>query len=208
MRITVLTLAGLVLVQDIAAAQGSWGRVKAWTGTATVEATETRKFATYGATLTYKATGDFTISDDALGDGDHIMWPMPNPESAGDPVKYAAAYEPWQARVTASYDASGKDMEGNSFNTKCLADGQKAARLGVSANPGTSDYVLSVSLPDAVFKCSTTGTGSGPSPNGRVHQPALQVTGPMGEPGPVTGTKTFTVGDKVIKVTFTMKPVK
>ncbi len=209
MRTMVFTVAaGLTLVHGIAAAQGSWGRVKTWTGTATAEATETRKFATYTATLTYKATGDFTISDDALGDGDHIMWPMPNPESASDPAKYAAAYEPWQARVTASYEASGKDMEGGSFNTKCQADGQKAARLGVVASPGTSDYVFEISLPDAVFRCTTTGTGSGPSHSGRVHQAALRITGPQGEPGPVTGTKTFTFENMIIKATFSMKPAK
>ncbi len=208
MRAPMLTLAVLVtLVHDAAAAQGPWGRVKAWTGSVTVEATENRKFPNYTSTTSYKATGEFTASDDALGDGDHVMWPMANPELASDPAKYAASQTPWQARVAASFEAAGKDMEGNAFSTKCTADNQKAASVGIMAS-GDSEYMFSVTLPEAVFKCTTTGSGSGPTPNGRFHQATLQLGGPQGQPGPVTGTKTFTIGEKVIKVSFTMKPVK
>src|SRR5690606_22216665 len=205
MRAPVLTIAVLLtLAPGPAAAQGPWGRVKAWTGSVTVEATENHKFPTYTSTTTYQATGEFTASDDALGDGDHVMWPMVNPELASDPAKYAASQTPWQARVAASYEAAGKDLEGNAFSTKCTADNQKAASVGIIATG--EDYVFSVTLPEAVFKCTTTG--SGPTPNGRFHQATLQFGGPQGQPGPVTGTKTFTIGAKVIKVSFTMKPVK
>lgn len=207
MRTPTLTVVALLtLVHGAASAQSPWGSVKGWTGSVTVEATETRKFATYSSTMTYTATGEFTASDDVMGDGDHVMWPMPNPELASDPAKYAAAQTPWQARVAASYEASGKDLEGNPFSTRCTADNQKASVVGVITS-GT-DYVFSVSVPDAVFKCATTGSGSGPTASGRVHQATLQLRGPQGRPGPVTGTKTFTVGDMVIKVSFTMKPVK
>lgn len=207
MRTPTLTVAALLtLVPATAAAQGPWGRVKAWTGSVTVEATENRKFPNYTSTLTYKATGEFTASDDALGDGDHVMWPMANPELASDPDKYAATMTPWRARVVASYEATGKDLEGNPFSVRCTADNQKAASVGVMATG--EDYVFSVSPPDAVFTCTNTGTGSGPTANGRVHQAALQLGGPQGQPGPVNGTKTFTVGEKIIKVSFAMKPVK
>lgn len=207
MRTPTLTVAALLtLAPAPAAAQHPWGRVKAWTGSVTVEATEHRKFANYTSTLTYKATGEFTASDDALGDGDHVMWPMANPELASDPDKYAATMTPWRARVVASYEATGKDLEGNAFSVRCTADNQKAASVGVMATG--EDYVFSVSPPDAVFTCTNTGTGSGPTANGRAHQAALQLGGPQGQPGPVTGTKTFTIGEKVIKVSFAMKPVK
>lgn len=207
MRTPTLTVAALLtLVPATATAQGPWGRVKAWTGSVTVEATENHKFPNHTSTTTYQATGEFTASDDALGDGDHVMWPMANPELAADPAKYAASQTPWQARVVASFEAAGKDLEGNPFNTKCTADNQKAASVGIMATG--EDYVFSVTLPEAVFKCTTTGSGSGPTANGRFHQATLQLGGPQGQPGPVTGTKTFTIGDKVIKVSFTMKPVR
>lgn len=207
MRTPTLTLAVLLtLVPGTAAAQHPWGTVKAWTGSVTAEVTENGKFPDYTSTLTYKATGEFTAADDVLGDGDHVMWPMPNPELASDPEKYAATMTPWRARVVASFEAAGKDLEGNTFSTKCTANNQKAASVGVIASG--EDYVFSVTLPEAVFTCANTGTGSGPTANGRVHQAALQLGGPQGQPGPVTGTKTFTIGDKVIKVSFTMKPVK
>lgn len=207
MRTPTLTLAALLtLLPATAAAQGPWGKVKAWTGSVTVEATENRKFPNYTSTLTYKATGEFTASDDALGDGDHVMWPMANPELASDPEKYSATMTPWRARVVASYEATGKDLEGNAFSVRCTAGNQKAASVGVMATG--EDYVFSVSPPDAVFTCANTGTGSGPTANGRIHQATLQLGGPQGQPGPVTGTKTFTIGEKVIKVSFAMKPVK
>lgn len=207
MRTPTLTLAVLLsLVPGTATAQSPWGSVKAWTGSVTVEATESRKFATYSSTMTYKATGEFTAADDVMGDGDHVMWPMPNPELASDPAKYAAAQTPWQARVAASYEASGKDLDGNPFSTRCMADNQKATVVGVITS--ANDYVFSVSVPDAVFTCTKTGTGTAPTPNGRVHQATLQLRGPQPQPGPVNGTKTFTVGDMVIKVSFAMKPVK
>lgn len=208
MRTPTLTLAVLLtLVPGTAAAQHPWGTVKAWTGSVTAEVTENGKFPDYTSTLTYKATGEFTAADDVLGDGDHVMWPMPNPELASDPEKYAATMTPWRARVVASFEAAGKDLEGNTFSTKCTANNQKAASVGIMAS-GDAEYVFSVSLPEAVFTCATTGSGSGPTPNGRFHQPALQLGGHQAQPGPVNGTKTFTIGDKVIKVSFTMKPVK
>ena len=206
MRSTALpVVAALMLVPSGAAAQGPWGKVKAWTGSVTIEATDTRPTKAFTWLLTYKATGEFTIADEAMLDGDHMQWPMPDPEGASDPTALAAAYTPWQSRVVAGFESSGVDEEGNRFSRKCTADHPQPARLGVISNPGAEEYLFSVEVPAAVLKC--TGT-PGPPPQGRISVKDLQLTGPRGAPGPVSGTKTFTEGTKVIKVSFTMKPVK
>ena len=200
-----LFAAALLLAQDMAGAQDPWGTVRTWTGTATVEAIESQRADTSSLTLTYKATGDFTISDDALPDGDHMQWPMPNPEAMTDPAKFAAAYEAWQAHVTASYEAKGVDEMGNPFTVKCAADETKAASVGVAVQPGSPDYLFSVSAPAATFKCDDTSRGPGAAQR-RWQQAPFRLTGSRGAPGPVSGTKTFTIDTTTIKVSYKMAP--
>ena len=179
-----MVAAALTLGQGMAAAQGAWGSVKSWSGTVTIEATDKR--------LNYKATGDFTISDDVLPDGSHVMWPMPA----------SAASEHWRARVVASYEAKTVSESGDPIVVSCKADNQKASRVGVTIDPRAPKYVFSVSAPEAIYKCS----GNGPKPNSRLPQTDFQVTGPRGAPGQVSGTEVFTVGMTTIKVSFTMAP--
>lgn len=183
--------AALTVAQGSAFAQGAWGTVKSWTGTMTIEATDTRKQGSFSSKMTYKATGPFTISDDALPDGSHVMWPMPNAER-------------WQARVVASYAAKGVGELGDPYSVTCAADNQKAAMVGVMIDPRAPKYVLSVTAPAAKFKCS--GYQEGWQPNAPIPQTAFQLTGPRGAPGPVSGTKVFTVLTTTIQVSFTMAP--
>jgi hypothetical protein len=205
MRTSGLTLvAALTLAQGIAGAQGSWGKVKSWTGTVTIEATDSQKGGGSSTTMTYKATGPFTISDDMLPDGSHMQWPMPSAEAmAADPKLAETAYERWQSQVVASYDANGLDESGKPYTIKCRADNRQASRVGVTINPSQPTYVFEVSPPEAKFKCEGPG---GSTPNGHLRQANFRLTGPRKEPGPVSGTQTFTVGTSTIKVTFNMAP--
>jgi hypothetical protein len=206
MRASLLLFAApFLLAQDMAGAQDPWGTVKTWAGTATIEATETQKTDTSSLTLTYKATGDFTISDDALPDGDHVQWPMPNPEAMTDPAQFAAAYEAWQAHVKATYIAKGLDEMGSPFTVTCTADEKKAANVGVAIQPGTPDYLFSISAPAATFKCADPARGPGAGTR-RWQQAPFQLTGQRGAPGPVSGTKTFTIDTTTIKVSYQMAP--
>jgi hypothetical protein len=199
-----LTLAAaLTLAQGIAVAQGSWGKVKSWTGTVTIEATDSQKGENSSSTMTYKATGGFTITDDMLPDGSHMQWPMPGVETLSDPKRAETAYDRWQSQVVASYEANGIGETGKPFTVKCSADNRQAARVGVTINPSEPTYVFEVSPPEAKFKCSTP---DGSPPNGRLRQSNFRLTGPRNAPGPVSGTKSFTVGTTTIKVTFNMSP--
>lgn len=204
MRTSGLTLAAaLTLAQGIAVAQGSWGNVKSWTGSVTIEATESQKGEWGTSTTTYKATGDFTISDDMLPDGSHMQWPMPSVEALTDPKRAETVYDRWQTRVVASYDANRINERGEPFTIKCAADNQQASRVGVTIHPTEPTYVFEVSPPQAKFKCSGP---SGMTPDGRLQQANLKLTAPRKAPGPISGTKTFTVGTSTIKVTFNMAP--
>lgn len=182
----------LTLAQGSAFAQGAWGTVKSWTGTMTIEATDTRKQGSFSSKMNYKATGAFTISDDALPNGSHVMWPMPS------------ASDRWQAQVVATYEANGVGELGDPYSVKCAADNRKASSVGVMIDPGAPKYVLSVTAPEAKFKCS--GYQEGWQPNAPIPRTAFQLTGPRGAPGPVSGTKVFTVLTTTIKVSFTMAP--
>jgi hypothetical protein len=206
MRSTGLALAGaLTLSQGIALAQGSWGAVKSWTGTVTIEATDNRKGEGGSSTMTYKATGDFTISDDMMPDGSHMQWPMPSVEAMSDPKQRETVYDRWQAHVVASYESNGKNEAGQSVSVKCAADNRKASRLGLTINPTEPTYVLQVSAPEALFKCTDPSFGA---PNGGLQQESFSLTGPRKAPGPVSGSQTFTVGTSTIKISFTMAPTR
>jgi hypothetical protein len=210
MRTSGLALAAvLTLAPGIAVAQGSWGNVKSWKGTVTVEATDVQKregaALTLSATMTYKATGEFTISDDMLPDGSHMQWPMPSVEAMSDPKRAETVYDRWQSQVVASYEANGLDESRNPFTVRCTADNQQPAKVGVTVQPTEPKYFFEVSPPKAQFKCSGE---SGRFPNGRLPQASFRLTGTRKEPGPVSGTQTFTVGTATIKVTYNMSPSK
>jgi hypothetical protein len=190
-----MVAAVLMLGQGVASAQGAWGSVKSWTGTMTIEATDTRKQGAFSSKMIYKATGDFTISDDALPDGSHVMWPMPSTQ---------ANSERWQARVVATYEAKGVGEMGDPFSVACAADNRKASQVGVMVDPTAPKYVLSVTAPEAIYKCS--GYKEGWTPNVHLPKTAFQITGPRGAPGPVSGSKVFTELTMTINVSFTMAP--
>ena len=204
MRTSLLTLtAALTLAQGIAVAQGLWGNVKSWTGTVTIEANDAEKVEGSSSTMTYKATGDFKITDDMMPEGSHMQWPMPSVQTLTDPKKAETAYDRWQAHVVASYERNAVDEQGKPFTVKCTADNQKASRVGVTINPTGPTYVFEVDAPDAQFKC--TGP-PGSTPNGKLRQTHFRLTGPRKAPGPHGDTKTFTVGTTNIKVTYKMAP--
>ena len=205
MRTSGLTLAAaLTLAQGIAVAQGSWGKVKSWTGSVTIEATDIRKGEGVSSTMTYKATGDFKISDDMLPDGSHMQWPMPSVEAMSDPKQAETVYDRWLAHVVASYEAKGVGESGQPFTVKCTADNRQPSKVGVTIHPTEPTYVFEVSPPEAKFKCS--GPSGGPTPNGRLQQANFRMTGARKEPGPIGDTKTFTVGTTTVKVTYNMAP--
>ena len=204
MRTSGLTLAvALSVTQGAAVAQSSWSDVKSWTGSVTIEATESQKGAWGTSKLTYKATGDFTIADDMLPAGSHMQWPMPSVEAMSDPRQAETVYDRWQARVVASYDANRVNERGEPFTIRCAADNQQAAKGGVTMHPTEPTFVLEVSPPLAKFKCSDT---SGMIPDGRLQQASLRLTAPRKPPGAISGTETFTVGTSTIKVTYSMAP--
>lgn len=205
MRASILTVAVAVTLAQSAAAQGPWGNVKSWTGTATIEATDTRKGEGVSSTMTYKATGGFTISDDMLPDGSHMQWPMPGAEAMSDPKQAATLYDRWKAHVVAKYEANGIGESGNSFSVTCAADNEQASMFGVTINPTAPTYLVQVAAPRALFRC--TGE-SNLTPNGLLQQASFTLTGERGAPGSVSGTKTFTVGTSTIKVSYTMAPSK
>lgn len=206
MRTSGLTLAAaLTLAPGIAVAQGSWGNVRAWTGSVTIEATDTRKGEGVTSKMTYKATGDFKITDDMMPAGSHMQWPMPSVEAMSDPKQAETVYDRWQAHVVASYEANGINESGSPFTVKCTADNRKASRLGLTIHPTEPTYVFEVTPPEAKFQCSGP---SGPTPNGRLQQANFRLTGPRKAPGPISDTKTFTVGTSTIKVTYNVAPSK
>ena len=187
--------------------QGPWGNVKSWTGTVDIEATDTRKSEFGAATLTYRATGPFTIADDMLPDGAHMQWPMPSPETLADPTRAAAAYERWRAHVTARYDFKGFNEMGQPVTLTCTADNQLRSGVAVAINPMAPEYTFQVTAPDPEFTCSDKSTKQNLN-TGFLRRGALEITGPRGDPGQVTGTKTFTIETTTVKVTFTMAPTK
>jgi hypothetical protein len=198
-----MVAAAIMLPQDVEA-QGPWGNVKSWTGTVTIEAIDTRKGEIISSTMNYKASGKFTISDDMMPDGSHVMWPMPSAEAMSDPKKMAAANEAWQTRVIATYDAKlANESGGQPASVKCAADNQQSMQIGVGISPTEPTYFLSVTAPEALFKC--TGGTHGLNPP-RLQQSSFRLTGPRGAPGKVSGTKTFTAGTSTIKVTYDMAP--
>lgn len=206
MRISGLALAAvLTLARGIAVAQGSWGNVKTWKGTVTVEATDAQQrkgVGTASSTMTYKATGEFTITDEMLPDGSHMQWPMPGVETMSDPKRAETAYDRWQSHVVASYEANGFDEAGAPYTVKCTADNRQPARVGVTIHPAEPTYFFDVSPPPAQFKCSDPSR----APNGRLAQDDFQLTAPRKAAGPVNGSQTFKVGTSTVKVTYSMTP--
>lgn len=200
-------IGGLTLAGDVAIAQFEWANVKSWTGSVTIEATDVRKgegVLANSSKMTYKATGDFTISDDQLPDGAHMQWPMPSIEAMTDPKRAETAFARWESRVVASYESKGVNENGQPFTVTCTADNRQPAGVGLAVDPGKPEYVVSVSSPPAQFKCS----GPFGAPSGNLQQVAFELRGPRGAPGRINGTKTFSAGTSTIKVTYTMTPAK
>ena len=203
--LALLTVLGLTDASSLAA-QGAWGKVRAWAGTVTIEITQQEKTETSSWVFTYRATGDFRISDDALPDGDHMQWPMPNPEAMTDPAKVQAAYKPWQARAVATYEFKGVDEAGQAVTARCTADELQASSLGVISDPAAPKFILQVTAPHPKYSC--TGEWAQMVTVPRPQQAAYSLGGPRGEPGPVTGTQTFTEGARRSTVTYKFAPAK
>lgn len=206
MRTSGLTLAAiLMLTQGIAAGQ-SWDAVKSWSGTATIEATEIVKKDSFSSKLTYKATGDFKISDDMLPEGPYMQWPRPSVEVLTDPNRSQTAYKGWKSHVVAAYEASGVDEMGSPYTVKCTADHVQLEAFGVFALSGQSTYEVHVTAPRAQFQCPGR---EGSAPRGEIQQAPFKLTEPRKPPGPQTGSKTFTAGPgdaTTVKVTYNMAP--
>jgi hypothetical protein len=130
---------------------------------------------------------------------------MPNPEAMTDPKRAAAAFDRWQARVTASYDFKGVNEMGQSHTVKCVADSQILSNVAVTINPTGPEYIFQVMAPDAEFKCSDQSTKRNLN-TGFLRRGPLELTGPRGEPAQVTNTKTFSIETTTIKVSFAMAP--
>src|SRR5688500_16985649 len=145
MRTSVLMVAAVAFIASRADAQGPWGNVKTWTGTVTIEAVDSRKGQGSSSLMSYKATGNFTISDDMLPDGSHMQWPMPSVEAMSDPKQATSAYERWQARVVATYEDKGVGESGQPFTVTCAADNRTAPAFGVTINTTAPSYVVNVS---------------------------------------------------------------
>jgi hypothetical protein len=208
MRTSALILilaAVLTLARGTAIAQYEWAHVKSWAGSVTIEATDAQKGELGSSTMTYKATGDFTISDNMLPDGAHMQWPMPSAEEMSDPKRAAAAYERWQSRVVAKFEFKGINELGQPFTVTCTADNPQPTMISVAVDPTKTEYVVAVTAPRALFKCSGPEVAR---PNGSLRQETFELRGPRGAPGRINGTKTFTVGTSTIKVTYTMAPSK
>jgi hypothetical protein len=207
MRALILAVgAAVTLSPNITVAQGEWGNVKSWTGTVTIVATDNQAVGNMTSKMTWKASGPFTITDGMMPAGAHMQWPMPGVEEMSDPKKAETAYDRWQARVVASYEQEGLDEQGKPYAYKCTADNQQAARFGVTINPMAPTYVVNVSPPVAIFKCS--GAGAHAPPNGHLQMVGFELTGPRGVPGPKSGTKTFNASTQTITVSYSMGPTK
>ena len=155
MRTVQLVIAtALMLALDFAGAQDPWSSVKTWAGTVTVDATGSQKGEGYSWKLTYKATGNFSATDDMLPDGNHVQWPMPGVETMTDPKKVGTAYDTWQAHVTARLEAQWLDEMGQSKRKSCTADYQKPAKVGVLIQPMSPTYAVSVTAPEMNFTCT------------------------------------------------------
>ena len=202
-----MLIAALTLHSVGMLAQGPWGNVKSWTGTITIEATDTVKNQFGVATLTYKATGPFTAADEMMPDGSHMQWPMPGVETLSDPNKAKTAYDVWQARVVATYNFKGVDEMGKPTTLSCSADHQAPSRAGVTVNPTADEYVFVVTAPEADFTCSDKTKKRNLS-TGPLRKSSLRLTGPRGAPGQVNNTKDFTIETTTAKVTFNMAPAK
>jgi hypothetical protein len=171
MRTSGLALAAvLTLAPGIAVAQGSWGNVKTWKGTVTVEATDVQKregaALTLSATMTYKATGEFTISDDMLPDGSHMQWPMPSVEAMSDPKRAETVYDRWQSQVVVPRsERTGREPESLHGQVHCR---QPAAgpRSVSPSTPTEPKYFVEVSPPMVHSRLGDSGR----FPNGRLPQ--------------------------------------
>src|SRR5687767_5809388 len=180
MRASFLMVAALVALTRGVEAQGPWGNVKSWTGSVTIEVVDSRKGEAMSSEMKYTATGGFTISDDMLPDGSHVMWPMPGAEAMSDPQKMAAATDAWQSHVVATFQATVPNESGGAPATvTCSADNKAASQVALTINPPVS-----------------------------IQPPTFKLTGARGAPGAVSGTQTFTVGTSIIKVTYNMAPSK
>lgn len=196
----------LTLTWSTALAQDPWADVKSWSGTVTIEATDKRTGEAATATLTYTATGAFTIVDEAMPDGAHMQWPMPGPETLSDPAQAAAAFERWQARVVARFEFRGTNEMGEPLTTTCAADSRVRSGVGVAIDPTNDEYVFSVTPPSPEFTCEQSSAAVGST--GFLLRSAFSLRGPRGEPGQVSNTQTFTIETTTVTVSFTMTPTK
>jgi hypothetical protein len=197
-----LLIIALALAHAPLSAQGPWGTVKTWTGTVTIEATET----TTGPgdlyhKMTYKATGSFTITDDMMPDEYHMQWPMLSAENP--PADPEAAYKRWQAHVVGGTEGRYADERGTKVNRTCRGEKTEAMRLGLTIDPTKDNFVLQFQAPRVALTCT-----GGSSAQGSLRKESLQIIGQRGNPGTKTGTETITVDAMTIKVSYSFAPAR
>ncbi len=152
--LSLLPALALVVAPGPLLAQGPWGNVPAWTGTITIEATDSGAARGGRWKLTYKATGPVTLADHMMPEGAHMMWPMAGAEDLADPKKVEAMQKPWQARVTARYEDKGVDETGHPYSQSCVADTTVASPAGLTIDPSKPTYLFQITPPRVTFACS------------------------------------------------------
>jgi hypothetical protein len=119
-----------------------FGEVRAWSGTLTVEGhgdSESRL-------PSYIATGNFTLTDEMMPEGNHWQWPFPQTAGLTDPQAIEDAYRKWNAKVTYRAQVKFKDAVSQA-NYSCTAEETHPARFQFIAGMGMPYFMMSVELP-------------------------------------------------------------
>jgi hypothetical protein len=199
-----LFAASALAATSAALAQEPWMNVRSWSGTVTVEVTDTRKNESYSSKTTFRAAGPFTISDDMLPAGNHVQWPMPGVEVLSDPAKAQTAWDTWQAHLTGTHETKGADESGKPFSGTCTADEGKASKVSLAIDPTSAGYVFHVSVPQADFTCPPRI----PPPGAYLQQVEFDLKGEHRTPGRLSGSKIFPAANGTVKVSYEMAPSK
>jgi hypothetical protein len=181
-----------------------YGKVRAWTGTITVEVVE--KTSEY--VLTYKASGKAALVDEMYPDGGHYQWPAPGAANLSDPKAAEDAYRCWLADASLKRHVRYKD-EVSSADYECDWKASRKAKVLLVAGMGMKEYKLALDLPfPAKLTCTGMRDGADYSQEEdfRLKPPSVEVTGPIKPGASISGTKEMTEGEAKIKVTYSLAP--
>jgi hypothetical protein len=186
-----------------ASAQPRFGNVKAWVGTITIDATQSRQEAGQRETTTITASGEFVIADEAMPAGAHQQWPLPNPASAGDGQKYMEGFKRWAARATVAHELKGVDELGQPVSRTCAAEQTVTRKVQLIAGFMMPHYELTIEPPyftdvpcrgNEFAQRRTFGLG-------REIVLRLPATAP-----PLTGSQTLSLEGMTVRVTYKLTP--